>query len=697
MNGSRRSSSNVRRFVTVLVCALCSAGFAQGLCGDGEVGRVTIQGFAEIFYGSLYADSKADRAEFTSGVCIRALDRTWSISAEAIELTALSTNPVIDARRIHAVFGDWSITGATLAGTLTELVFTGAQFADTGGAYVGSAKSITGNFETNELDFDGLHLTDFGFLIESAAGTLRGDSLTLGETTISTCSDDRCDRYNVSGVGASVDLARGVIVLSGGVVHIAGIPIPLAEEVEISEAALAKFELPIDIRVIPSASGPTRAGEGLLVVLKNMRYLPEITLDAGVTGLLDPSTFGVVALANFGTFTQVEADGVTTAVSATAGVRASRPYARVDLSRPIGEHVQFSAQFFSGAEYGKDYRHEASIRAISTWQPTWVPGKMRSEAFISLLGLAGNPRDVHAAVPGLPISDARLGTKLSHDVSHALSRATTLSLAWNAQHTYYPGHERHQWGVRVQPELAFKAGPVALTLSHTGQFTNRGSPFTTSIDRLSPLQRTTATARVTNVIPGAASSTVSTTASYDIAFAGATAAGLRSWNTTAQARFTPGSDWTVNVKAGAELARLLDSRAANHAALTFSVDAERSGFALVGSNPGGTTELGTRWRYQLTGTTGITRAEVYGAVPFVLDTIEVKPYVALDFAGWINQANDPLKLSGHGVDVTFITCCGAITVGYRVTGSDWDVRFGADIYRRTEPITLPNESGMMTD
>lgn len=687
----------MRRVVIALIVLLSSPAWAASLCGNDTVGRVTIEGFAQIFYGSLFADSKADRAEFSEGVCIRAQDNSWSILASFIELTALSSNPTIDAREVVSVFGNWTITGASLRGSLKHLVFSGAQFTDTNGAYVGSAHSITGNFETSELSFDGLHLTDFGFLIESAEGSLVGQQLTLGKTTISTCSDERCDRYNITGVGASIDLARGKILLSGGVVHLAGIPIPLASTVEISEQSLAKFELPVDVRVITSASGPARAGEGLLFVLKNMRYLPGAKLDAGFSGLTSTETFGVVAVAEFASATQTEADGATTTINATAGIRANRPYVATELRRPVGEHVTFSAQFFSGADYGKDYRHEGLIRAKSTWQPTWVPGNLRTEAFISMLGLAGNPLDLTQNISGLPISDARLGVKIAHDMSVKPHSSTKLSLAWNAQETFYPGHGRHQWGVRLQPELSADAGPFNFTLGYVAQFTNKASPFPASIDKLAALQRATATAKVSDIIPGANSSVISTTASYDFPFAGATAAGLRSWNTTASARFSVGNAWNLNVKAGAELARLLDSRAASHAAVTVSVSAERSGYALIGVNPGGNTELGTNWRYQLTGTPGITKAEVYGSVPFVLDNVELKPYVALDFAGWINQTPNPVKLSGHGIDVTFITCCGAITVGYRLLGSDWDLRLGADFYRRTEPITLPTERGMMAD
>ena len=207
----------MRRFALVLLLVLGTAASAQALCGDGQVGRVTIHDFAEIYYGSLFADSKADRAEFSDGVCIRALDNAWSISANFIELTQLSTYPNIHAREVATAFGDWRITGATLVGTLAQLVFSGAQFNDTAGAYVGSAERITGNFETNELGFEGLHLTDFGFLIESASGSLVADQLRLGKTTISTCADDRCDRYNITGVRADIDLRRGKIMLTGGV------------------------------------------------------------------------------------------------------------------------------------------------------------------------------------------------------------------------------------------------------------------------------------------------------------------------------------------------------------------------------------------------------------------------------------------------------------------------------------------------
>lgn len=689
---------NHRTLLALGALLLASLAGAQAVCEDDTYGSVVIDGFAEVRYGDLHADSRADRAEFTRGVCIYGLEDEWTISAASVTFEALGNDPIITAKRVAVEFEGWFITGAELAGTFGDLHFHNAEFLGPDDEYYGSATKISANFETGRLAFSEVHLADRTFAIESREAVLHGNTLTLEHTTISTCVNEECTFYNLTGSHAEVNLEKSVIMLSGGVVHLAGIPIPLAPLTELSEQALAKFEFPVDVRVVASASGPVRNGSGLLFVLKNMRYIPGMRLHAGFTGLNKPTELlGVVALAELEPEKREEADGVTSTTTATAGVRANRPYVSVSTSRPVSEHSTFTADFTTGADYGKDYRHEALIKFVSKPRISWLPGTLQTEAFLGALALSAHTRDLTETVSGLPLADARFGVKASHQVSHTAGEYFTLGLQTTLQDTYYPGHQANQWGVRFQPSLRTTLGPAELSLTYLALFTNEASPFSTGIDRLSRTQRASVSLSVRDVLPLATTSRVYSDAVYQFSVAGAKNPGLRSWNTGVRGTFQLGADWQLDAALSAELAKLVDSRAASHASISFSALAERGGYALIGRDPGGTLEFGTRWRYAFTPSYALTRAEVSVGVPFVFDRVELKPYLAVDFAGLINQTSQPFKLSGHGLDVTFITHGGSIMVGYRAQDNKWDMRVGVDIYRRPPPTSAPPERGMIAD
>lgn len=688
----------MRKALFVLaVLAVAFQAFAASTCEGDTYGVVVIDGFAEVRYGDLHADSRADRAEFGRGVCIIGLVDEWIISAETVVLENLSTNPRLVASNVAAGFVGWTITGSSLTGGFDDMRFVNAQFVGPNEEYSGSAATIAADFESGRLAFTDVHIADRVFAIVSAEAVLLGDTLTLEHTTISTCIDSQCTFYNLTGTHAEVDLVNSVIMLENGVVNLAGIPIPLAPLTELSERAFEKFEFPVDIRIVASASGPVRNGSGLLLVLKNMRYVPGMKMQAGFSGLNKPDLFGVVAFAELEPHAVEEADGTSSTTRATAGVRANRPFVSVTTTRPVGTHSTLSAQFVTGADYGKDYRHEALISLASKPSVSWLPGVLSTEAFIGMLGLSPHTRDPAATVTGLPLADARFGVSASHQISQSVGDHVSLGLQTTLQDTYYPGHRANQWGVRLQPSAKFSFGPAELSLSYLAVFTNEASPFSTGIDRLTKTQRASVSLNVRDVIPGAASSRVYSDFVYQFPLAGARSPGLRSWNSGVRTSFAVTADWQLDLALSAELAKLLDTRAASHAALTFSALAERSGYALIGSDPGGTLEFGTRWRYAITPNPSLTRAEFSVGVPFVFDLVELKPYVALDFVGAITQTGRPVKLSGHGLDVTFITHGGSIMVGYRAQDSNWDMRVGVDIYRRPASTKGPAESGMIAD
>ena len=89
----------------------------------------------------------------------------------------------------------------------------------------------------------------------------------------------------------------------------------------------------------------------------------------------------------------------------------------------------------------------------------------------------------------------RLGAALSLEAGSGPTAVGTFTVRSRAQATFYPRQDAVQWGVRLNPSWRLSLGPLTASLGHDRWLTNAASPFA-GIDRLSPLARTTAAARL---------------------------------------------------------------------------------------------------------------------------------------------------------------------------------------------------------
>ena len=76
--------------------------------------------------------------------------------------------------------------------------------------------------------------------------------------------------------------------------------------------------------------------------------------------------------------------------------------------------------------------------------------------------------------------------------------AGQLSLRTDVELSLYSA-QRQQYGLRFRPAWRHTIGPVLLTLNHDLRLTDSGSPFTTTLDRLTPINRTVFQARLQDV------------------------------------------------------------------------------------------------------------------------------------------------------------------------------------------------------
>jgi hypothetical protein len=105
--------------------------------------------------------------------------------------------------------------------------------------------------------------------------------------------------------------------------------------------------------------------------------------------------------------------------------------------------------------------------------------------------------------------------------------------------------------------------------------------------------------------------------------------------------------------------------------------------------PHGTLQVGLLSNYSLkAGSQGLQALELSAAAPFAFDTFELRPYLAFDFAPTITSGQWPWW-SGYGLDATFITCCGSVTLGVLNDRGAWGAGISVDLERRPPRADRP--------
>src|SRR5690606_25822015 len=145
--------------------------------------------------------------------------------------------------------------------------------------------------------------------------------------------------------------------------------------------------------------------------------------------------------------------------------------------------------------------------------------------------------------------------------------------------------------------------------------------------------------------------------------------------------------WTVDASVSSQLAGLLSPESEPDAYVTYVLQGQRAGWPAVVQGtegpivPHGAFELRAEALQGLADQVGLRRLELSAAVPFAFPSLELRPFIGFDIAPTILSGGLP-ELSVHGLDLTFITCCGSLTVGYTNERGAWSASFSIDLERR---------------
>lgn len=689
----------------VAVLALLLSAAAQAQCARSpRIAEVTLPGQFAVYYHQFRSNAAQDEAEFYGGVCVAAVGGAWTIIADSVRVGGLSTDIFLEAPAPILYLEGWRLSAAGLVADPQALVLTDATLVGPGVS--GHADGMRVDLASGAFTLEGLVLAGTAFEVEGALATLQGEVLRVEEAAVTTCVGLERPPFAIESRTATVELERREVKLDGGTLRVGAVRIPLREDLTLSDRTLSEFQFPVKVAMVEAPSsapaGPRAPGAGLSIRVVGIPLGEGVTLEVGGTGLdPDHSPLPVVLV-------RAASDEGGVRAGAVFGLEAGAPYLDLGVAREVTPWLNATLNIRSGAAPAQRARHEGRAGLEATVQLPEVGGRATFEAFAA--ATAVNPA-AGAADPD--VAGVRLGARASLTARTPNLNASgvplgRLALESTVQATHYPVlwgatapvAPATQWGVRLAPSWRLDSGPFSATLAYDARFTNAASPFDTTVDRLAPLQRATGSVSVAGALGSDLTGRLALSATVDPFAVPGTPAGVKRLRADGKLELAA-EPWTVSLSSTFEAAGLVNPAPGVRSFVSADVSARRFGWPVLGSHvPYGAFELGVGAEYDLRGAE-LSRLEGRLGVPVAFESLEIRPFVAVDVADLL-QGGAP-GVSGYGLDVTFVTCCGSVTLGAVNDRGRWGASLAVDLERRpgggggasvpTEPAPLLRDDG----
>lgn len=641
--------------VAAAVLVLAFAAAAAGQCVVGKnASTMTLKGFGTASFQQIRTDTARGRIDFSGAVCIQGEALGWTLRAARVTVEGLARALSVTASDATVTYQGWQLTATTLVASHTHLTLRTVAIA--GAEVTGTATSVAVDLTTGAMQLSAPVLHGSSFYVRGSGAQLDATGVTVDGPVITSCTCAPPHLYDVAGRQAHLDAQGTSVTLSGGRIVVGAVTIPLGEKVTLSAQALRDLAVPVKVAYVPTDKAASVTGTGLGVTVGPVRLAPGVQARLGATGL-DPS-YPLAGLALL--------DGHGSGSTFTFGLA------------PKGMRFQMTSDhaLLPWLDAGFDTRVlEPGNR------DTLREGLLHLRAHTALPAVNGDAalRMVAAASSQTPSSGEIAGPRLAATGS---LRAQTGAAPWGrlrfrvqASRSLYPEQRASQWGVELQPGYRLQRGPWRVDLSYLARFTDSGSPFTTNLDRLEPAQRPSLHLSLDGALAPGWSGSLSVAASYDLVASPSLDAGLNRLDAVASLTRRIGA-WQLRAGADAVLAGVIEPNGSRDGSLTGRISATDGGW-----------EFGARARYTVApDPLGLDLLELSAAIPIALPGVELRPYLALNFAPTLVDGSIP-AISGHGLDVTFVTCCGALTLGYRDQDGTWSVKAAVDLQRRTGPAS----------
>lgn len=656
------------------------AGWAAAQCTAGpDTSQVTIPDYLAVYYLHFTSLPDEDEVRFYGGVCVTAVGGEWTVIADEVTVVGLSGELGLRAAAPMLYWGDLRMQAANLAATTETLVL--QQATIDGPDFSGDATTMVLDLFTGAVVMTEFTLAGVAFAVSGESAELIGQTLSVTNAEVTTCIGVEQTPYAIQGVRATVDLTARSVELQGGVLRLGALRIGLRPRIELTEESLERFTLPLQVSNVPDGGDPARPGSGVGVRLVGLPLGDEgdATLDIGATGLDAPHTPGAVALV------RLAVQGAQQRVNATFGVEGGLPLLDVRAEREVTPWLDATVSLHSGAAAGETPYHEARV-GLNAEADVPIPGPpsltVTAEAFAAATALAS----IYDLATPL-VFGPRLGAAAGFTAATGRTAAGSFSVRTRAEATYYPSQGALQWAVRLNPTWRLDVAPLALQLGYDTWLTNSASPFE-GLDRRRPLARLTASARAAGQLATwgedrRVTGSAGVRATHDGLPTSGNPAGLNAFVADAGLTYETGV-WAFDASATARLAGVLDPAPSRDASVTYVLEARRSGWPVLQEGVEPHEQFAVRAEAiqgLLADDPGLRRLDLSVAVPLAFENLELRPSIGFDVAPLIESGLPPI-LSLHALDVTVITCCGSLTVGYTNKDGAVTASFAIDLERR---------------
>jgi hypothetical protein len=627
-----------------LLFALCPTAFAAS-CAE-QLPDATVATFpgVEIYFGG-FTGEDVNKGPFTltQGVCIENVEGVQLITVEAT-VTVVNDAPNIEARNVDIAFEDYQLNAETLRTSPEGFQVTGVTF--TGTNLQGVAEEANYNFGTGEIELLHSSVRGQSLTIESERAKLVGDRATFETLTATTCTCRENPLYVVRAERANLNLTTQTLNVTMGTLELAGLRLAF-NDVTVSPQTLQDFRFPVTIEYVPGSIEDGATGLGVRV--PSLRLDDTLTLELGLVGLDEDYPLGGIFVIHFKNQTAI-ADVGLTPFGFQADFRVTEPLASwLDFNFGVNNRNWEKADFLHEAFMTLDARTAFSVISGDTLA---MNGQLLTAASSQILETE-------------PIIDGRLGVNTNTTYRVPPLPLGQLELTTQTWLSYYPVANQTQWGVRLAPRWQHTIGAFSVDVSYSRRWTNSASPFSTKLDKLEPESRIVANTKLAGPLASNLQGELNFSVNYNFldveTYAGEGFASLAaSGKLTYQV-----NDLTVVPSVSLELAPLMnpDLDKDFRPLLNGSLDIIHSRW-----------EAGFGISYDLE-LEQLSKLETRGSVTIDIENVSLEPFLALNILPTLTDSTWP-RLSGHGLEIAWRTCCGDLHLGYR----QYDGKFTTSLF-----------------
>ena len=614
-------------------------------CDGLTAGRTTlvVVGLGTAYFTNLESSLQSGEARLSGGVCV-AGEGGWELRSESATVTGIPATPGLSAAAVTLNVSGWTLVGATLTADANELTLTDIDLRS--GTLQGHADAAVYALTTGRLELAKVAVTGKGFRVQGDTATLDGERLVFQDALATTCVCAENALYVVRAPTASYDLTREAVRLEGGKLVVGSVEVALPD-IELTPEKLKDLTFPVQIEYVSDNREGAR-GTGLGIRVPAIRLSDHLNAEVGVVGLDAGYPLNVVLLAHYRD-NELQFD---------VGRAAKGVQADITLTEPLtnGLIMTFGVRNRDWAD--ADFLHEGVLGLNAETRATLFEP---NDLFLSAGGFAA----VTSQTFGVPVTAPRLGVYQELRFLSPAAPVGRFGVSARAELTTYPGLGRTQVGFGFRPSWAGAYGPLRLSAAWDAVWTNSASPFGVSLDRLEARNLFILSAAVDGDLTPELHGAFSVVARYDLLPFAGDAFAERFETLSLRGNLTyhgDGFDLVPFVRA--EFAPLFND--------SLRIDTESFVEAGVDLNA-------PTWSVGLTVQVDplnaeLTKAEARTSFLIPLDAVTLEPFLAFDFAPTFSAGDFP-RLSGHGLEVTYRSCCGTFVVGYRQIDNTFTTSF----------------------